>query len=63
MSKEDTTQALPEVDDAAPKSAPLRWLWKFNHGLDLVKGLSLVTVLSSLVVGYFQYLLLTVPVR
>jgi hypothetical protein len=56
MSKEDTTQAPPEVDDAAPKSAPLRWLWKFNHGLDLVKGLSLVTVLSSLVVGYFQYL-------
>ena len=36
--------------------APLRWLWKFNHGFDLVKGLSLVTVLSSLAVGYFQYL-------
>ena len=52
----DDTQKPPGADDAAPTSAPLRWLWKFNHGLDLVKGLSLVTVLSSLAVGYFQYL-------
>jgi hypothetical protein len=44
------------ADDTAPKFAPLRWLWKFNHGLDIVKGLSLVTVLSSLAVGYLQYL-------
>ncbi|WP_028346982.1 hypothetical protein [Bradyrhizobium murdochi] len=45
-----------DTHDIAPTAAPLRWLWKFNHGLDIVKGLSLVTVLSSLVVGYFQYL-------
>ncbi|MET0723434.1 MAG: hypothetical protein ABWY64_21785, partial [Tardiphaga sp.] len=45
-----------DTHEIAPKSTPLRWLWKFNHGFDLVKGLSLVTVLSSLAVGYFQYL-------
>ena len=56
MPNDDTHKGPPAVDDAAPKSAPLRWLWKFNHGLDIVKGLSMVTVLSSLVVGYFQYL-------
>ena len=49
-------QAAAEADDIAPKSAPLRWLWKFNHGFNIVTGLSLVTVLSSLAVGYFQYL-------
>lgn len=52
----DDTHKPPQADDTAPKSRPLRWLWKFNHGLDIVKGLSLVTVLSSLAVGYFQYL-------
>ncbi len=52
----DDTHKPPEADDIAPKSAPLRWLWKFNHGLDIVKGLSAVTVLSSLAVGYLQYL-------
>ena len=46
----------PGVNDAAPKSMPLRWLWRFNQQIDIVKGLSLVTVLSSLAVGYFQYL-------
>jgi hypothetical protein len=56
MPNDDTHKPLPAADDIAPKSAPLRWLWKFNHGLDIVKGLSLVTVLSSLAVGYFQYL-------
>ena len=45
-----------DTHEIAPKAAPLRWLWKFNHGFDLVKGLSAVTVLSSLAVGYFQYL-------
>src|SRR6188768_4110077 len=52
----DTHNPPPEANDDAAKPAPLRWLWKFNHGLDVVKGLSLVTVLSSLAVGYFQYL-------
>jgi hypothetical protein len=52
----DDTHKPPQADDVAPKSAPLRWLWKFNHGFDVVKGLSMVTVLSSLAVGYFQYL-------
>ncbi|KRR09427.1 hypothetical protein [Bradyrhizobium valentinum] len=56
MPNDDAHKPPPAADDIAPKSAPLRWLWKFNHGLDIVKGLSLVTVLSSLVVGYFQYL-------
>ena len=56
MPNDDTHKPPPEADDIAPKSTPLRWLWKFNHGFDLVKGLSLVTVLSSLAVGYFQYL-------
>ena len=56
MPNDDTHKPPPAADDIAPKSAPLRWLWKFNHGFDIVKGLSLVTVLSSLAVGYFQYL-------
>lgn len=56
MPNDDTHKPPPAADGIAPKSAPLRWLWKFNHGLDIVKGLSLVTVLSSLAVGYFQYL-------
>ena len=56
MPNDDTHKPPPEADDIAPKSAPLRWLWKFNHGLDIVKGLSVVTVLSSLAVGYLQYL-------
>lgn len=52
----DTQKPQAAAEDTAPKSAPLRWLWKFNHGIDIVKGLSMVTVLSSLTVGYFQYL-------
>ena len=56
MPNDDTHNPPPEANDDAPKPAPLRWLWKFNHGLDVVKGLSMVTVLSSLAVGYFQYL-------
>ena len=45
-----------DTHDIAPKSAPLRWLSKFNHGLNIVTGLSAFTVLSSLAVGYLQYL-------
>jgi hypothetical protein len=56
MPNDDTDKPPPGADDAAPKSAPMRWLWKFSHEIDIVKGLSLVTVLSSLAVGYFQYL-------
>lgn len=52
----DDTHKPPPAAGNAPKSGPLRWLWKFNHGLDIVKGLSMVTVLSSLAVGYLQYL-------
>ncbi|MBR0737805.1 hypothetical protein JQ581_12790 [Bradyrhizobium liaoningense] len=40
----------------SPTVRPLRWLTQFDRGFTLVKGLSLVTVLSSLLVGYFQYL-------
>ncbi|MEH2532211.1 hypothetical protein V1277_001407 [Bradyrhizobium sp. AZCC 1588] len=56
MPNDDTHKPPPAADDTAPKFAPLRWLWRFNHGLDIVKGLSMVTVLSSLAVGYLQYL-------
>ena len=56
MPNDDTHTPPPEADDNAPKPTPLGWLWKFNHGFDVFKGLSLVTVVSSLVVGYFQYL-------
>jgi len=56
MPNDDTHNPPPEANGNAPQPAPLRWLWKFNHGLDVVKGLSMVTVLSSLAVGYFQYL-------
>ena len=45
-----------DTHDIAPKAAPLRWLSKFNHGFNIVTGLSAFTVLSSLAVGYFQYL-------
>ena len=53
MPNDNTHNPPPDAND---KPAALRWLWKFNHGLDVVKGLSMVTVLSSLAVGYFQYL-------
>jgi len=56
MPNDDTHNPPPGANGNAPQPAPLRWLWKFNHGLDVVKGLSMVTVLSSLAVGYFQYL-------
>jgi hypothetical protein len=56
MPNDDTDKPPPGADDAVPKSTPLRWIWKFSHEIDIVKGLSLVTVLSSLAVGYFQYL-------
>ena len=56
MPNDDTHKPQAAADDNAPKSAPLRWLWKCSHGFDVVKGLSLVTVVSSLAVGYFQYL-------
>ncbi|MFK4509513.1 hypothetical protein LPJ38_15180 [Bradyrhizobium daqingense] len=45
-----------EAARAYSRTGPLRWLTQFDRRLTLVKGLSLVTVLSSLLVGYFQYL-------
>ena len=45
-----------DTHDVAPKAAPLTWLSKLNHGFNIVTGLSAFTVLSSLAVGYFQYL-------
>ncbi|SFV15710.1 hypothetical protein [Bradyrhizobium arachidis] len=39
-----------------PAEEPLGWLAKFDRRFTLVKGLSVVTVLSSLFVGSFQYL-------
>ncbi|TYO63394.1 hypothetical protein FXV83_27455 [Bradyrhizobium hipponense] len=51
-------QDLPKDAAGTQRTAegPLTWLTKFDRGFTLVKGLSLVTVLSSLLVGYFQYL-------
>ena len=57
MPNDDTQKPPPEADDIAPKSAPLKWLWNTVKGLSLFTVLgSLFTVLSSLAVGYFQYL-------
>ncbi|QHO74495.1 hypothetical protein ACH79_19435 [Bradyrhizobium sp. CCBAU 051011] len=57
MPNDDTHKPPPEADDIAPKSAPLRWLWTTVKGLSLFTVLSgLFTVLSTLAVGYFQYL-------
>ena len=54
MSKEAKCQ--PDAEDAAPSSAPLTWLSKFDRGFTLVKGFTVVTVLSGLLVSSFQYL-------
>ena len=57
MPNDDTHKPPPQADDIAPKSAPLRWLWTTVKGLSLFTVLSgLFTVLSSLAVGYLQYL-------
>ena len=56
MPNDDTHKPPPEADDMAPKSAPLRWLRQFIDGFKIVTGLSLITVLSSVAIGYFQYL-------
>jgi hypothetical protein len=56
MSEVDAAKRQPDAEDAAPSSAPLTWLSKFDRGFTLVKSLSVVTVLSSLLLGYFQYL-------
>ena len=52
----DATDTPPPPENNAPRRGALGWLRDFDHGLDLVKGLSIVTVLSSAAVGYFQYL-------
>jgi hypothetical protein len=51
----DATVKPPPEENTAPRKGVLGWFRELNHGLDLVKGLSVVTVLSSLAVGYFQY--------
>ena len=56
MSEDDAAKRQPDAEDAAPSSAPLTWLSKFDRGFTLVKSLSVVTVLSSLLLGSFQYL-------
>ena len=53
MPNDDTQNA---ARDKRTERHPAGWLGKFSHGFHILKGLSLVTVLSSLVVGYFQYL-------
>jgi hypothetical protein len=54
MSNDATVKPQP-VEDAARRKGVLGWFRELNHGLELVKGLSAVTVLSSIAVGYFQY--------
>ena len=56
MSEDDVAKRQPDTDDAAPSSAPLTWLSKFDRGFTLVKGFTVVTVLSGLLVSSFQYL-------
>lgn len=48
--EQETAHAQP------PAEAPLGWLAKFDRRFTLVKSLSVVTVLSSLFVGSFQYM-------
>jgi len=53
----DDTHKPPTADDITSKPAPPRWLWNTFKGISLVTVLGgLFTVLSSLAVGYFQYL-------
>lgn len=52
----DATDTPTPQQNNAPRRGALQWFREFDHGLDLVKGLSIVTVLSSVAVGYFQYL-------
>ena len=57
MPNDDTHKPPPEANDTASTSAPLRWVWNTVKGLSLFTVLSgLFTVLSTLAVGYFQYL-------
>jgi hypothetical protein len=51
----DATVKLQPEDNAARRKGVLGWFRELNHGLELVKGLSVITVLSSIAVGYFQY--------
>jgi hypothetical protein len=54
MPNDTTVKPQPE-ENAARRKGVLEWFRELNHGLELVKGLSVVTVLSSIAVGYFQY--------
>ena len=56
MSEDDVAKRQPDAEDAAPSSAPLTWLSKFDRSFTLVKGFTVVTVLSGLLVSSFQYL-------
>jgi hypothetical protein len=53
----DDTHKPATADDITSKPGPPRWLWNTFKGVSLVTVLGgLFTVLSSLAVGYFQYL-------
>ena len=56
MPQRDPQQAPPDGNGDPPRPGTLSWVRKFDQGVDLVKGLSVFTVLSSIAVGYFQYL-------
>ncbi|SDO94173.1 hypothetical protein [Afipia sp. GAS231] len=54
MPNDATVKPQPE-ENAARRTGVLGWFRELNHGVELVKGLSIFTVLSSIAVGYFQY--------
>ena len=54
MPNDATVKPQPD-EDAARRKGVLGWFRELNHGLELAKGLSVVTILSSIAVGYFQY--------
>jgi hypothetical protein len=49
-------QQPPAAGDDRPQSTSLAWLRKINDGFCVFRGLPAVTVVTSLAVGYFQYL-------
>jgi hypothetical protein len=54
MPNDATVKSQPE-GDATRRKGVLGWFRELDHGLELAKGLSVVTILSSFAVGYFQY--------
>ncbi len=54
MSNDATTTPQPE-ENAARRTGVLGWIRELNHGVELLGGLSIFTLLGSIAIGYFQY--------